>query len=72
MKFIRHAYLLPLYAYQWLVSPLLPPLCRFQPTCSRYVAEAVRSKGILVGTWLGIRRLIRCHPFCEGGDDPVH
>ena len=54
--------------YQRLLSPLLPPACRFEPTCSRYTYEAIRRYGALRGGWLGARRLCRCHP---GGHDPV-
>lgn len=57
--------------YQRFVSPLLPGACRFEPTCSVYMYEAIRKKGPLKGLWLGIRRLLRCHPFCSGGFDPV-
>ncbi|MGM0577224.1 MAG: membrane protein insertion efficiency factor YidD [Myxococcota bacterium] len=58
-------------AYSALVSPLLPPACRFAPTCSCYAREAYAVHGFLVGTWLTVRRLGRCHPWCEGGWDPV-
>ncbi|HYS81734.1 MAG TPA: membrane protein insertion efficiency factor YidD [Anaeromyxobacteraceae bacterium] len=58
-------------AYRRLVSPLLPPACRFYPTCSSYAAEAVRRHGALKGSFLTVKRLARCHPFCEGGVDPV-
>ena len=58
-------------AYQWLVSPLLPPACRFYPSCSAYAAEAVRRHGAAKGTVLSVKRLARCHPLCEGGVDPV-
>jgi putative membrane protein insertion efficiency factor len=57
--------------YQVLVSPLLPPSCRFTPSCSQYALEAVTRHGALKGTWLAARRLARCHPFHPGGFDPV-
>ena len=57
--------------YQLLVSPLLPPSCRFTPSCSQYALEAVTRYGTLRGTWLAARRLARCHPFHPGGFDPV-
>ena len=58
-------------AYQVLVSPLLPPACRFVPTCSEYAATAVRRFGPLRGGWLALRRLLRCQPFGGRGADPV-
>ena len=58
-------------AYQLLVSPLLGPTCRFYPSCSAYAVEALRTRGALVGTWLAVRRLLRCHPWNPGGVDPV-
>ena len=57
--------------YKAAVSPLLPPSCRFVPTCSEYAAEAVQRYGALRGSWMGARRLLRCHPFHPGGYDPV-
>jgi putative membrane protein insertion efficiency factor len=57
--------------YKALVSPFLPPACRFEPTCSEYAREAVERYGAFRGTWLGLKRLARCHPFCKGGHDPV-
>jgi uncharacterized protein len=57
--------------YKALVSPLLPPACRFEPTCSEYMSQAVEKYGALRGTWMGLKRIFRCQPFCKGGHDPV-
>lgn len=57
--------------YQRLVSPLLPASCRYRPTCSQYAVEALRRHGLLRGGWLGLKRILRCHPFHPGGHDPV-
>jgi uncharacterized protein len=57
--------------YKASVSPLLPPACRFVPTCSEYTLEAVEKYGALRGGWMGARRLLKCHPFHPGGYDPV-
>ncbi|HEX7314895.1 MAG TPA: membrane protein insertion efficiency factor YidD [Pyrinomonadaceae bacterium] len=57
--------------YKAFISPLLPPACRFVPTCSEYALEAIERYGALRGSWMGLRRLLRCHPFHPGGYDPV-
>ena len=57
--------------YQKAISPLTPPSCRFHPTCSNYGLEAIETHGALKGSWLAIRRISKCHPFHEGGYDPV-
>lgn len=57
--------------YQLLISPILPPSCRFAPSCSQYALEAITRHGALRGGWLAARRLARCHPFHPGGFDPV-
>lgn len=58
-------------AYKWAISPLLPPACRYVPTCSEYAIEAVERYGVLRGGGMALLRLLRCHPFARGGHDPV-
>jgi hypothetical protein len=57
--------------YQRYLSPLLPATCRFEPSCSHYMIEALRKKGFVVGFAKGVWRILRCNPFCKGGYDPV-
>ena len=57
--------------YQWFISPLLAPACRFEPSCSRYAAGCIEQHGALRGGLLSVKRLCKCHPFHPGGHDPV-
>jgi putative membrane protein insertion efficiency factor len=70
-KVLRTIALALIKGYQLLISPLLPPACRFTPTCSQYMFEAIESYGLARGLYLGLRRVLRCHPFHPGGYDPV-
>ena len=63
--------LLPIYFYKVCISPFTPPSCRFQPTCSQYAIEALRKHGPLRGSWLTLKRILRCHPWGGSGYDPV-
>jgi putative membrane protein insertion efficiency factor len=62
---------LPVRFYQYFVSPLMGPRCRYVPTCSSYAIEAIETHGALKGGWLGLKRLLRCHPWGGFGYDPV-
>ncbi len=68
---MRRLALLLIRGYKRFVSPMLPPSCRFVPTCSEYGYEAIEKYGIIRGGWLTVRRISRCHPFNDGGYDPV-
>jgi len=57
--------------YQYILSPILPNSCRFYPTCSNYFIDALRERGFFAGTFLGVKRILKCNPFFEGGYDPV-
>jgi putative membrane protein insertion efficiency factor len=57
--------------YQWGISPLLGPKCRYVPSCSQYAIEALRKHGLFKGLWLSVKRISRCHPFGGHGYDPV-
>jgi putative membrane protein insertion efficiency factor len=61
----------PIRAYRFFLSPWLGSACRFEPTCSRYALDALETHGALTGSYLAASRLIRCHPWCDGGFDPV-
>ncbi len=68
---IRRIAILPIRFYQLCISPLFPPCCRFTPTCSQYAIEAITRHGIFRGSWLALRRILRCHPWGGSGFDPV-
>jgi putative membrane protein insertion efficiency factor len=70
-RMARLAVLFALRAYKWVLSPLLPPCCRYLPSCSEYAMEAVARHGIFSGGWMALCRVLRCHPFVSGGFDPV-
>ncbi len=71
MNLISRLLIAPIRLYQMFISPLLPPSCRFTPTCSQYAIEALRRHGPFKGSWLALRRLLRCHPWGGSGYDPV-
>jgi hypothetical protein len=68
---LKSIFILPIRLYQYMISPLLPPSCRYTPTCSQYAVEAIQEWGIFKGTWLAIKRVSRCHPWGGHGYDPV-
>lgn len=70
-RIIAKAMEMPVHLYRNAISPLLPPSCRYTPTCSQYAIEALRKHGPLRGSWLTLRRLMRCHPWGGSGYDPV-
>ncbi|NLX80414.1 MAG: membrane protein insertion efficiency factor YidD [Proteiniphilum sp.] len=75
MKFLRNLIvqilLIPVYFYRLAISPLLPPSCRYTPTCSQYTIEALKKRGPIVGLYLSIKRIISCNPWGGSGYDPV-
>jgi uncharacterized protein len=71
MNPVKQSLLWLLRGYKWAVSPMLPPACRYVPTCSEYAWEAIDRYGVLGGSARAVWRLLRCHPFAKGGVDPV-
>ena len=70
-EILKKSFLLLIRFYQVGISPLIGPGCRFQPTCSQYAIIAINRYGVVKGTYLAVRRLLKCHPFHKGGYDPV-
>lgn len=70
-KIITFPLVLLIRFYQWFISPILPKNCRYEPTCSHYMVEALRVHGLFKGFWLGAKRISRCHPWGGEGYDPV-
>lgn len=68
---ISYLLILPIHFYRHAISPMLPPVCRFTPTCSQYAIEALKKHGPIKGLYLAIRRILRCHPWGGSGYDPV-
>lgn len=68
---MKRALLATIRFYQRFISPIKPPTCRFYPSCSNYTFQAIEKYGALKGTWLGIKRIAKCHPFHKGGFDPL-
>jgi putative membrane protein insertion efficiency factor len=71
LRILSLPFILLIKFYQWVISPLIGPKCRFTPTCSHYAVEALKKHGLLKGLWLAIRRISRCHPWGGSGYDPV-
>jgi len=71
LKLLAVPFILLIKIYQLIISPLFPSSCRYSPTCSHYTLEALKKYGILKGSWLGIKRISRCHPWGGSGYDPV-
>ncbi len=72
MKRLLKAFFITLLkGYQYFISPFFPPCCRFYPTCSTYTIQVIEKYGVVRGGYLGIRRILRCHPFSRGGYDPA-
>lgn len=71
MNIVKSIFIFPVKVYQWFISPLLGPRCRYQPTCSHYMIQAIEEWGPIKGIWLGLKRIGSCHPWGGHGHDPV-
>lgn len=70
-QLLKKFFILPIRFYQLFISPFFPQVCRYHPTCSQYMIEAIQTHGIIKGLWLGTKRILRCHPWGGSGEDPV-
>ncbi|MCS6822269.1 MAG: membrane protein insertion efficiency factor YidD [Microscillaceae bacterium] len=70
-RWLKECFILSIRFYQYAISPLLPPSCRYTPTCSHYAVEAIQKHGVSKGLYLAIKRILRCHPWGGSGYDPV-
>ena len=71
-RLLKQLFILPIRIYQYTISPMLGPgKCNFQPTCSNYTVQAIEEWGVFIGMWLGLKRILRCHPWGGHGFDPV-
>jgi uncharacterized protein len=68
---MKHVGMTMIRAYQLTLAKILPPSCRFEPSCSHYTYEAIDKYGLVKGSWMGFKRILRCNPFNPGGYDPV-
>ena len=71
LKILGYPFIAIIKLYQWIISPLLGPSCRFTPSCSEYALQAFKKYGLIKGLWLASRRIVRCHPWGGHGEDPV-
>jgi putative membrane protein insertion efficiency factor len=71
LRFIGFFFIIPIKIYQWLISPMFPPTCRYSPTCSQYAIEAIREWGPFKGSYMAAKRIGSCHPRGGSGYDPV-
>lgn len=70
-KIINAIFIFPVKIYQWIISPILPQSCRYNPTCSNYMIQAIKEWGPFKGIYLGTKRILSCHPWGGAGEDPV-
>ena len=71
LRILRYPFIVVIKLYQWVISPLLGPKCRFTPTCSQYAIIALKKHGVFKGSWLAVKRIARCNPWGGHGYDPV-